>query len=875
MSENKIPEREVGSTPIAQSFKGILRVSNIKELDNTPDVLLNPNYYGEYIPNSSNPIWEPEGTQSTKEALNGENKRYSYGNEYTTLKLPVTDSMGNCLNFSLGTHSSLIGNELNDGKWSLDATPFYTLTADSIKIGLSAVDLESKKSISGGKLYIENGTASPARLIVNSFYNHGLDLEGNPGIVEQKYDDLKTVYQNSENNDLYNTFFYNQESYISDKGQKEIDGKLVNVPPSKKQCIVKPINLRDYIVNKIASYIKFNSAEIPTGNIIHQYCSLDKWYCRTSDGNIDDSNIWGNDESWQGYRPALGNSIPGTKAKDVGSAYAYDNTEQGAFSNDLKIKYSIPNYSGTYIELPPEFKRGYILADGTSYDIRLVPPYMADINSINNSKKSIDTFFNLFFAIGYYYTQKVPAFPHIYAEPDEASVNDDKMLSSKPSYGRYYFDYNMPRLQDYSYSKFIIDKINKETLYGISIISLLAFQKFSEAYNDRYIFQEIKGADGKWDIEKSIEWLSKQNIEEKYIFNTVFSEESIEYAKNNNISGIDNIIYNYSDVDKRHNVKIAVGKEINKFSDYIEYYDLTADSGNNVILRKVPCQIYKMAEIYDIARLFANKATEWWDNYTISFSVPALYSDKDNDVNEFNSISGNTATTEVGLFIGSNASSIYKNIILPNKNGIEDSNTIYSDIDTSYTYRQSNCVFNIGQLPHSHALAKGTLNFTIGKYIPSSTPPAELNGLSINFSDSANTLINVEEVEQNIISADTTWKNALLIERAATTNIPASSQNWADKPEAWNYFLQERGEKQNVKLHEIRRYSNYIISGKELAVFNNDGSLNSDMKWYGRTSEPIWDPETIETAKSKKYTEGNKGGYFRPQSIKILPLIKL
>lgn len=875
MSENKIPEREVGSTPIAQSFKGILRVSNIKEPTTTADVFLNPDYYGEYIPTINNLTWEPEGIQSVEDALSGKNKRYFYGNDYTVLKLPVTDSMGNYLNFSLGTSSSLIGNDLNDGMWSLDTTPFYSVSADSIKIGLSGIDLENKKSISGGKLYIENKGDVAARLIVNSFYQHGLDSKGNPNIIESKYNDLKTIYQGTADNNLYDSFFYNQESYISDKKQTESADGFINNPPTKKHCIVKLANLGEYITDKISSYIKFNTTEIPTGNIVQQYCSIDKWYCRTNNGDINDSDTWGDNKSWQGYRPALGNSTPSTKAKEVASAYAYDNTEQGVFSNDLRIKYNIPNYSGSYVELPPEFKRGYVLADGSSYDIRLIPPYMADIGSVTNSKKSIDTFFNLFFTIGYYYTQNVPAFPHLYAEPDDAPVSEDNTLKSKPTYGRYYFDYNMPKLQDYSYKKIIIDGINKETLYGISIISLLAFQKFSEAYNDRYIFQEIKGADGKWDIEKSIEWLSKQNIEEKYIFNTVFSKESIEYAKNNNIAGIDNIIYNYSDVDNKHSLKIAVGKEINKFSDYIEYYKLTPDSGNNVILQKVPCQIYKMAEIYDIARLFANKTTDWWENYTITFNVPAAYSDTDNDVNEFNSISGNTVVNGVGLFIGSNALSAFKKVILPNRNDVEESETIYSDIDSSYTYQQSNCVFNIGQIPHSHALAKGVLNFTIGRYNPSPVTPAELNGLSVNFDNSANTLLNISEVDQNIISADTTWKASTLIEKLATSNVPPSSQNWADKPEAWNYFLQERGEDEKVKLHNIYGYSSHIIGGKELAVFNDDDTLNHNMKWYGRTGEPLWDPQPIERANNKKYTLGNSRGYFRPQSIRILPLIKL
>jgi hypothetical protein len=869
MSDSKkISERNVASTAISKSFKGILRVSNIKELGTSPDVFLNSEYYGEYTPTVSSPTWEPVGTQSIESALSGDNDRYLYGDAYTTLRLPVTDSMGNYMNFSLGVEGSLIGNDHTSGIWNFQGPTIYTLTSDNTKIGLSEIKLEAEKEYVGGKLNIENRADEIAQIVVNSYYRHSQENHNGtlkPCLAPTEIT-TKTIYQGSEEANLYDAFIYNQESYVSNKTYEtntDLDGNITTdvVPATEKQCIVKIANLKDYVLDKVNAYIKYNTTEIPTGTIINQFCSIDKWYCRVN-GAFEDS------EEWQGFRPALGNPIPGTESKDVPSTFGYDNTEQSVFSNGTRLKFEASSFEFNSVEMPPEFKRGYVLADGSSYEIRLVPPYAVDVESVTNSKKTLDLFFKLFFTIGYYYTPSVPAFPHVYREPDDpVGVMWDNNLTSKPTEGRYYYDYNKPALQNYTYEKYILKNVDKETLYGISLASILAFKKFSEAYNDKYVFNtQIADAAGKWDIEKSIQWLSNQFIDEEFIFNTVFSNESIQYAKDNKIDDVRNIMYKYSDADKQYNVNLPLGREVRKFSDYIEYYTLS-NVNNSIVLQKIPCQIHKTAEIYDIARLFANKLIEGWGNYKVVFNVPKAWTDEDNAINDFNSITGNGATGSVGLFIGSTGLSAADKIILPTKNVINADNTTYNILD-SYEYQQSHCTFTIGYQPHSHALAKGVLNLSEGRHTASPTHPAELSPLTIGNTPAKNTIANLNELEDKVLAADCTWGNYML----KSSNLGA--QNWKDKPGAWNYFLQERGYGQKVWLDTIYNGINATM-GRELAVHNSDGSTNHDMLWYGRTSGPIWDPNVVQSSGSSKYTINTNPGYFRPQSIKLLPLIKL
>lgn len=851
----ELPARNVASQPISKSFKGILRISNVKDLDQN-DVFLNPSYYGEYQPSPTSPSWEPVGLQATEKVLTGENARYVTSDAYTTLKIPVTDSLGNYLNFSLGADSSSIGNTIETGIWSLKGPEFYTLSSDSISVGLSEIHLKNDKNVKGGKLFIDNKNAEIGKLIVNNYYQHGVsDTVSEFTEVDAT---TKTVYQGSIENNLYDAFLFRQDDVEHEIAPD--DGSIV-----QQQAKVKLTNLKDYVMDKIGAYIKYNTTEIPPGTIINQHCSLDKWYCRI-DGNIFDDSY-----NWQGYRPALGG---------VSTAFSEDNTVQGVYSNTTRLEYNMSSYVFESVEMPPDFKRGYVLADGSAYNINFTPPYANDVASLKNDNKTMNLFFDLFFTIGYYYTPNVDLFPHVYYEPEDAPVNADKTLKSKATYGRYYYDYNLPAKQEYGWTRINAANhpVDNETMYGISLVTALTFKKFKEVYQNKYEFNKyIADADGNWDIEKSIDWLSKQSIDEQYIFNTVFSDESIASEpppEEGKIKNIDNLVYAYKNESGDNNVDIVVGKEVKTFSDYIEYYEIGQDIDGVSKISKTYCQIYKTAEVYDIARLFSIKSTEW-NNYMIRFNVPALYTDNDNAINEFNSMTGNGNSSKVGLFIGSNGLKLAESYTIPSKNVTETESLVYSNNLNKYTYHQSSCTFTIGYQPHSHALAKGILHLEEGnyKYDPDKTPE-NLSPLSVDQNGAKNILVNISEVKENIISADTTWDGSML------KSDHEGTQSWANEPAAWNYFLQENGPAQNVELVKVFNAYNCLM-GKEMAVFKTDSDgkktneIDKNMLWYARTSEPLWDPNPISSSTSQKYTSNDNPGYFRPQSIKLLPLIKL
>jgi hypothetical protein len=94
-----------------------------------------------------------------------------------------------------------------------------------------------------------------------------------------------------------------------------------------------------------------------------------------------------------------------------------------------------------------------------------------------------------------------------------------------------------------------------------------------------------------------------------------------------------------------------------------------------------------------------------------------------------------------------------------------------------------------------------------------------------------------------------------------------------------NYILQEqpkyREEKkegqtiviqEGVKLTSV--YNSY--SGQHGQEYQRDG-----FKWFGASSSPLWYKNTAITTSNYGKQNTSNQGYFRPESIKVLPLIKL
>lgn len=112
---NKNEIRNVTNKKISEAYKGILRVTPISDVSQQEDITYNEGLYSQSTSDISaniiNGILEPG------EALAGKSKRY------TDNKLPVTDSMGNYLNWNIGTQGLTIGSNIFD---SLEYTVLET-----------------------------------------------------------------------------------------------------------------------------------------------------------------------------------------------------------------------------------------------------------------------------------------------------------------------------------------------------------------------------------------------------------------------------------------------------------------------------------------------------------------------------------------------------------------------------------------------------------------------------------------------------------------------------------------------------------------------------------------------------------------------------
>ena len=174
----KEPTRTMGQQSISKSFKGILRISHIMELiEGENDIFtsnLNSTYYGnpDDLLNISGSAYKSDTYcyQTAIKAFDGGINRYNSSNPNIgndTLKLhrvPLTDSMGNYLNWNVGSDGVTIGSEEeNNGDIKLhnssnDEKIFPILKSKELIIGLENKLLPSdKKIVTKSLLSIESG----------------------------------------------------------------------------------------------------------------------------------------------------------------------------------------------------------------------------------------------------------------------------------------------------------------------------------------------------------------------------------------------------------------------------------------------------------------------------------------------------------------------------------------------------------------------------------------------------------------------------------------------------------------------------------------------------------------------------------------------
>lgn len=801
MSNSSIPviqERNMSGKAIKKTYLGILRVGNNITL-NVNDNFLTPEYY-----TTNKNEWTGNGINSTHEFLSGAQLRFVTYNDYTNIKLPVTDSMGNFLNFSLGEESALIGTKEESGVFLPTTEQFTNIdnnslaalnTQNYIKIGLSDNAIVSQKSPIGASLNIENGINDAALIIVNKQYHKG--ESGLSDIDDTSY--YRTIISPNKTSNKWDGFIFDQENTVS----------LSDNGKNYKDCYVKQENILNYIIDKVNQYVNYNINSVPSGTIISQYCDLEKWFCVNSKGAADD---W---FSWQGYRPAM------IFVKEP--SYSQNNLVQSkAISTNSYLYYGGTNNNNLTSELPPDFKRGYVLCNGDNLLMELYPSYAQDKGK---EKMSLSLFFNLFYTIGYYYNDKnnLPKIKKVKLDSDELGVYiGDKESVEYPD-------------------------IDRDIAYTMAMSTILAFKTLDDK------FKNDTSSNGLNTLNEVITWLSNQPIPDEFVFNSISDTHDSDYYLYDSPSLNDTTL------------KINIGKEINKFDDEIPYYVYDENTNRWSLIN---CPIYRMAEVRDIAKLFIERKSDYdsWKYYTYEFNVPKLYTSTDASVNlgaayekfELNGtrIPNPLENVTVGQFIGSNG-------LLLADEYTNNNTSVTINLEKSAKPFDSISMIRVGYQPHSHGIAFGLTTF----------PGANIAGkISYRVPEEK---IDSSKARINNFKAPNRKGNR--INSLTKENVVAS--DYRSSPFSKNTLtLMGKDFQENYILQDVPDATLEATYNKfnGFAAYEYSISGSSAYKWYGRTSEPLWYEDDIGTNYTNKFTEGNSTqGYFRPESIKLLPLIKL
>lgn len=797
-----LDERDMVGKAISSTYKGILRVANnLNLIDYTTDTFLSKDYYTSIDDNA----FYGNGTNSVYDFLSSGNaiKRFKSENSYFNLKLPVTDSMGHFMNFYLGDEGSTIGTYSETGKY-IDGREFNFSTLQSsnpIQIGLEERKAAAAKTIKGGSLNIDFTPDSEGALVIENKHHY----QGTR-VVSAGNKKVRTIFPTNLSSTppkKFDFLYYSQEDYNYESN---------NDSTVYKDCKISIKNLSDYVRIKVDNYLSNNEAPVPTGTIINQYCSLDKWFCwDASSGEIDDfgDSSKKNFDGWQGYRPSMYNQS---------TPFAYFNLiNNRAINTDSQLKFNGKRTT----ELPPDFKRGYILCDGGPLTFNLSPSSM---QGKDDEQDSLRLFFDLFYTIGYYYHNdkaKVPVFHQAIKQNDDSYRYGEFTPGIGPDFVSW-------------------SKVNFDVAYGITMATVLIFKALDNEYT--------KNKNSFETVDKVLEWLQTQSIDENYIFNVISPEELKETLPNNYFK------YTNSSLGSK-TFYINIGREIKSFNDKIPYYEYDR---TNKTYKLTTCPIWKTAEAYHLAELFINRYISSsasgiasrqgeWDKYRYTFYVPQLYTQTDKDANlAAQYYDSEKENIKIGSFLGSNGLSAAKTLT------IYEDNVQTINLEQNYSQWQSNYRNFIGYVPHVHAVGKGRLELKYGTL--GNTP--ENSSLVSAFMPpklSKNIILNPDEEKTTVLKTD----------YRGTGNISDKFQLPTDMMN-------------NYVLFEVPDSS---VSWKEVAN-SFSGSLgqelqNGTFKWYGRTSEPIWATNDISKLTVKFESQETHPGYFRPESINVLPLIKL
>lgn len=712
-SPQKLDYRIMGEYSIAKSFKGILRIAHILELvQNEDDVYFNPTYYGipKTLMNISGGTYESSemGYATAIDAMNGSITRYSESNpkiqtdKLRIQRVPMTDSMGNYLNWNVGIEGVTIGsNEQINGNY-IDLESFQQkdfigrykgenefiwqekyfpiLEAGKLIIGLQDKEYQSNKykvneesgllienSSKLGQLIVENKydkssikdkyeltNSNVTRTFIN--YDKSLDAQGNPINFRTIYSDNKSSVEE------YDVFMYRQDDWDCHNYNYELEGaaeddklyrgndKVLSnytlIGNEGKRPIIKTIdahvgivNLKEYVHEMINKFMKSTLVEVPTGTIINQFCSLDKWHAYPDSGigedlyaghrpsmmtkrdvgllkspNLDDSSSSPN-------APFIQSTIMGASKKinrlinpNPTSSESIEDTSTTTNNDEL-----IFESSGFYQEIIPLYKRDYVLCDGSIYTLFVYPPnFKTDLYP--NRRPSIDRFMDLFFAIGYQYTDATyinDTFKYKWDRSKAAYkvVNGKNEIITHDNILRYSTPDGTPAFNKKRDKQFNEDR---HAVFVEDFITMLFFDKLYEE------FGKAGDVTYKWNYQEVCEEIKKWEIPEKYRITSFLGDSNDDISSNisgkkwqnrwsKSIKKGDKFVmelpyYNFKgegneslNIDEKLPI-IRLGREVKTFGDPIKFYDM--EVGKWTVI-----EAYKIPQIQYIIDIMLNYAT--------------------------------------------------------------------------------------------------------------------------------------------------------------------------------------------------------------------------------------------------------------------------
>ena len=731
MSNTIIPERKVTEKPIKDSYKGILRIAPFFDISDIKD----DNYENEnlYCHDECNVLSSYKSQVSAYPALIGNTVRYNFpDDELKHCKLPVTDSVGNYLNWNVGLNGVTIGSQYShDNEYEIFKTNNMCVGLEKNKSKKSNQSENGGTVIINSSLKIGDTTISPSRNIKNGDsiirnFDGIADYENIDEIID---DFIKKIYKNG--------------------------------------------------------FIK----EVPSGSVIYHAASLEDWRTKNINDDDDIALQQGTDE----------NLIQGTPRIN---------------KNDI-VKY----------------KRDYLLCDGSIYKMIYVPKNFSIKGDICENREK---FFELFFTIGYAYTERQNIAKRLQSIYDKKShryvpILDDynKTQIFKPLEWDNLKNTDFTKLRQYNFSPFVMDGEVKKSPVKLPITDIkynnlddvdVLFQEdlatmlcCDEIYN--YVRNYQKSNNGKLPSDFEINnTLEGKSIPDEYIFNS-FIRDSKGQAKWSLPDGvadksIEDVI-ELSFADENDKITVLLGKEINNFGQNIKYYSPSEETYKQ-------CKIWRLPLITLFKRLLLSGLSDedllpyFHYFYSFNFQVPKLVSDD-----------------YTPTFIGSGAYMLAKN-------NSKNTNKVKSWSGTSNTYKI---------IPHRHfiSLSKQDEN---GKFISFN----DISSGTYPFSNSLNDYKLKPLNEDNILVSE-------------YCDYRIDSQ----LPDVYNdsYILGD---------FESSLLSKTIYNNTESFVANEEPDR-------GLTSEAIFTTESLgndnNTANKTNFPNSTSKYFFSMKNITYLPLIKI